>query len=130
LLALVLQLIPTAQQLTQPPRGPNQVVPVTQVVLHLAANQRDRIGAEGIATLRLVALNSIEQPKAALLKQVVVASAAGLGKASGLLAHKIEVGFNKPVAKLEATALAIAAMQGQQLGRRGLRFGHHGADEL
>ena len=84
------------------------MVPVTQVVLHLAANQRDRIRAEGIAALRLVALDSIEQPKAALLKQVVVAGAACLGKAGGLLPHEIEVGFNKPVAKLEATALAVA----------------------
>ena len=89
------------------------MVPIAQVVLHAAANQRDRIGAEGIAALRLVALNGITQPKAALLKQLVETGAAGLGKTRSLLPHQVEVGFNKPVAKFDATALAIAAMQGQ-----------------
>ena len=89
------------------------MVPIAQVVLHAAANQRDRIGAEGIAALRLVTLNGITQPKAALLKQLVETGAAGLGKTPSLLPHKIEVGFHKAVAEFGATALAIAAMQGQ-----------------
>ena len=89
------------------------MVPIAQVVLHAAANQRDRIGAEGVAALRLVALNGIAKPKAALLKQVVETNAAGLGKTRGLLPHQIEVGFNQAVAEFGATALAVAAMQGQ-----------------
>ena len=89
------------------------MVAITQVVLHAAANQCDRIGAESKAALRLVALNGITQPKAALLKQLVETGAAGLGKTRGLLPHQVEVGFHKPVAEFGATALAIAAMQGQ-----------------
>ena len=82
-------------------------------MLHLAANQRDRIGAEGIAALGLIPLHRINKAKTALLEQVVVGGAAGLGKTGGLLPHQIQVGFDEAVAKLEATALAIAPMQGQ-----------------
>ena len=89
------------------------MVPIAQVVLHAASNQCDRIGAEGIAALWLVALNGITQPKAALLKKLVKTGAAGLGKTRSLLPHQAEMGFNQPVAQFGATALAIAAMQGQ-----------------
>tara|TARA_E500000331_G_scaffold184979_1_gene178071 strand:- start:284 stop:532 length:249 start_codon:yes stop_codon:yes gene_type:complete len=82
-------------------------------MLHLAANQCHGIGAEGITALGLVTLHRIHQPKATLLKKVVITNTAAPSEARGLMAHQIEVGFDETVAEFETTALAVTAMQGQ-----------------